>query len=69
MRTETSSPARVARCSAQIRAGWRCTWPTNDSSRLYTIFTGRFARSASIAAWICIERSSRPPNAPPTPPR
>ena len=25
--------------------------------------------SASIAAWICIERSSRPPNAPPTPAR
>ncbi len=26
-------------------------------------------RSASIAAWICMERSSRPPNAPPTPAR
>ena len=34
IRTFTSSPARVARCSHQIRAGWRCTWPKNDSSRL-----------------------------------
>ena len=34
MRTETSLPARVARCSAQTRAGWRWMWPTNDSSRL-----------------------------------
>ena len=34
MRTLTSRPSRVARCSAQMRAGWRCTWPVNDSSRL-----------------------------------
>ena len=26
-RTETSRPSCVARCSAQIRDGWRCTWP------------------------------------------
>ena len=32
--TQTSLPARVARCSIQIFAGCRCTWPTNDSSRL-----------------------------------
>ena len=69
MWTQTSRPSRVARCSARIRAGCRCTWPVNDSCRPYTIFTGRFAWSASIAAWICIERSSRPPNAPPTPAR
>ena len=34
MCTETSSPARVARCSQRMRAGWRCTCPKNDSSRL-----------------------------------
>ena len=34
MRTQTSLPSRFARCSAQIRAGWRWMWPTNDSSRL-----------------------------------
>ena len=34
MRTLTSRPSRVARCSAQILAGWRWMWPTNDSSRL-----------------------------------
>ncbi len=34
MRTQTSFPSRSARCSAQIFAGCRCTWPTNDSSRL-----------------------------------
>ena len=44
-------------------------WPTKDSSWLYTIFTGRTVRSASSAAWIWMERSSRPPNAPPTPAR
>src|SRR2546421_300972 len=33
-RTFTSLPSRVARCSAQILAGWRWMWPTNDSSRL-----------------------------------
>ena len=27
-------PSRVARCSAQIFAGWRWTWPVKDSSRL-----------------------------------
>ena len=69
MRTATSFPAFVARCSAQIRAGWRWMWPTNDSSRLYTIFTGRPVRRASSAACTWIERSSRPPNAPPTPAR
>ena len=31
-RTQTSFPSRVARCSAQILAGWRWTWPTKDSS-------------------------------------
>ena len=30
----TRRPSRVARCSTQIFAGWRWTWPTNDSSRL-----------------------------------
>ena len=34
MRTATSRPSFVARCSAQMRAGCRCTWPVNDSSRL-----------------------------------
>jgi hypothetical protein len=34
IRTQTSSPALDARCSHQIRAGWRCTWPKKDSSRL-----------------------------------
>ncbi len=34
IRTETSCPAAVARCSAQILAGWRWMWPTNDSWRL-----------------------------------
>ena len=42
--------------------------PKNDSSRPYIIFTGRPVCSASMQAWTCIERSSRPPNAPPTPP-
>ena len=32
--TLTRRPSRVARCSHQIRAGWRWTWPVNDSSRL-----------------------------------
>src|SRR5262249_10274827 len=34
IRTHTRRPSRVARCSAQIFAGCRWTWPTNDSSRL-----------------------------------
>jgi hypothetical protein len=34
MRTFVSVPSRVARCSAQIRAGCRWTWPAKDSSRL-----------------------------------
>jgi hypothetical protein len=34
MRTATSRPSRVARCSAQMRAGCRWMWPTKDSSRL-----------------------------------
>ena len=42
--------------------------PKKDSSRPYIIFTGRSQWSASMHAWTCIERSSRPPNAPPTPP-
>ena len=42
-------------------------WPKNDSSRPYIIFTGLPVCSASRQAWTCIERSSRPPNAPPTP--
>ena len=33
-RTLTSLPSRVARCSHHMRAGWRCTCPVNDSSRL-----------------------------------
>ena len=41
--------------------------PKNDSSRPYIIFTGLPVWSASRQAWTCIERSSRPPNAPPTP--
>ena len=43
-------------------------WPKKLSSRPYIIFTGRSVWSASRQAWTCIERSSRPPNAPPTPP-
>jgi len=33
-RTFTSLPSRLERCSAQIFAGCRWMWPTNDSSRL-----------------------------------
>ena len=33
IRTQTRRPSFVARCSAQILAGCRWTWPTNDSSR------------------------------------
>src|ERR1041384_6540960 len=43
-------------------------WPKKDSSRPYIIFTGRSVWSASMHAWTCMLRSSRPPNAPPTPP-
>jgi hypothetical protein len=33
IRTQVMRPSRVARCSHHMRAGWRCTWPVNDSSR------------------------------------
>ncbi len=33
MRTHVTRPSRVARCSHQIRAGCRWTWPVNDSAR------------------------------------
>ena len=32
--TYTSCPSRVAPCSYRMVAGWRCTWPKKDSSRL-----------------------------------
>ena len=51
-----------------MRAGWRCTWPRNDSAREYTIFTGRPVCIASRHACTCRLTSSRAPNAPPTPP-
>ena len=52
-----------------MRAGCRWTWPRKDSSRVYTIFTGRPVRRASRQTCICMLTSSRAPNAPPTPAR
>ena len=67
-RSSRSAPSGSAVWRIQIRAGWRCTWPRNDSSREYTIFTGRPVRVASRHACTCRLTSSRAPNAPPTPP-
>ena len=33
IRMHVRRPSRVARCSHQMRAGWRWTWPVNDSAR------------------------------------
>ena len=62
-------PSRVARCSPRSApgAGGRGRRTTPRGCRRSSP-AGSVCR-ASSAPWICIERSSRPPNAPPTPAR
>ena len=69
MRTQTSFPSRSrgARPRSARGGGGRGRRTTPRGCRPSS--PGRFVCSASSAPWICIERSSRPPNAPPTPAR